>query len=115
MRAIASFGYVGAMRDKASSMSPHVSPQQGPKPIFSAATADGVTTVQTVSAAAQTLPTTPTRERQIAARVKGYCTDRAIFTLLRSTTNELFFSSCDSVAAHFKKSATCQPGRKPAA
>ena len=38
-------------------------PQQGPTPIFSAATAGGRTTVQTVSAAAKTLPTTLTRER----------------------------------------------------
>ena len=37
--------------------------QQGPTPIFSAATAGGRTAVQTVSAAAATLPTTPTRER----------------------------------------------------
>jgi hypothetical protein len=35
----------------------------GPTPIFSAATASGITTVGTVSAAAKTLPTTPTRER----------------------------------------------------
>jgi len=35
--------------------------QQGPTPIFSAATAGGRTTLQTVSAAAKTLPTTPTR------------------------------------------------------
>jgi hypothetical protein len=90
-------------------------PQQGPTPIFSAATADGITTVQTyASAAAKTLPTTQTRERQIAARVKGNCTDRAIFTLLRCTTCELFFSCCDSVAAHFKHAATRQPKRKPA-
>jgi hypothetical protein len=93
----------------ASSMSPHVSPQQGPTPIFSAATAGGIATVQTVSAAAKTLPTTPTRERQIAARIKGYCTDRAIFTLLRCTTDELFFSCCDSVTAHFKNAATRKP------
>ena len=84
--------------------------QQGPTPIFSAATADGITTVQTVSAAATTLPTTPTRD---AARVKGYCTDRAIFTLLRCTTDELFFSYCYSVVAHFKYAATRQPTRKP--
>ena len=31
--------------------------------LISAATAGGITTVQTVSAAAKTLPTTPTRER----------------------------------------------------
>ena len=63
MRAIASLGYDGAMRAIASSMPPHVSPQQGPTPIFSAATADGRITVQTVSAVAKTLPMTPTRER----------------------------------------------------
>ena len=96
MRAIASLGCEGVMRAIASSMSPHATSQQGPTPIFSAATADGTTTVQTVSAAAATLPTTPTRD---AARVKGYCTDRAIFALLRCTTDELFFSCCGSVAA----------------
>ena len=37
--------------------------RQGPTPIFSAATVGGRTTVQTASAAAKTLPTTPTRER----------------------------------------------------
>jgi hypothetical protein len=58
MCAIASLGCEGAMRAIASSMSPHASPQQGPTPIFSAATAGGRTTVQTVSAAARTLPTT---------------------------------------------------------
>jgi len=47
MRAIASLGCEGAMRAIASSMSPHVSPQQGPTPIFSAATAGGRKTVQT--------------------------------------------------------------------
>jgi hypothetical protein len=77
--------------------------------LISAATAGGRTTVQTVSAAAKTLPTTPTRERYIAARVKGYCTHRTIFTLLCCTTDELFFSCCDSVAAHFKHAATRQP------
>jgi hypothetical protein len=51
------------MRAIASSMSPYVSPQQGPTPIFSAATAGGIKTVQTVSAAAKTPPTTPNRER----------------------------------------------------
>ena len=59
MRAIASLGCEGAMSAIASSMSPHVSSRQGPTPIFSAATAGGRTTVQTVSAAAKTLPTTP--------------------------------------------------------
>jgi hypothetical protein len=34
MRAIASLGCEGAMRAKASSMSPHVTPQQGPTPIL---------------------------------------------------------------------------------
>ena len=63
MRAIASLGCEGAMRAIASSVSPHFSPQQGPTPIFSAATGGGRTTVQTASAAAKTLPTTPTRER----------------------------------------------------
>ena len=63
MRAIASLGYEEVMRAIASSMSPHVSPQQGPTPIFIAATAGGIKTVQTVGAAAKTLPTTPTRER----------------------------------------------------
>jgi hypothetical protein len=80
------------MRAIASNTSPYVTPQQGLTPVFSAATADGRTTVQTASAAAKTLPTTPTRERSIAARVKGYCTDRAIFTLLCCTTDEFFFS-----------------------
>jgi hypothetical protein len=64
MRAIASLGYEGVMRAIASSMSPHVSPQHGPTPIFSAATASGKTTVRTVSAAAaKALPATQTRER----------------------------------------------------
>jgi hypothetical protein len=63
MRVIASLDCEGAMRAIASSMSPHVSPQQGPTPIFSAATAGGRTTVQTVIAAAKTLPTTPAREK----------------------------------------------------
>jgi hypothetical protein len=69
-------------------------------------------TVQTVSAAAKTLPTTPTRERKIAVRVKGYRADRAIFTLLRCTTDELFFSCSGSAAAHFKHAARRQPMRK---
>jgi hypothetical protein len=63
MRAIASLGCEGAMRAIASSMSPHVSPQQGPTPIFSAAAVGGITAMQTISAAAKTLPTTSTRER----------------------------------------------------
>jgi hypothetical protein len=109
MRAIASLGCKGI----ASSKMPHVSPQQGPTPIIRAATAGGRTTVQTVSAAAKTLPTTPTHERYIAARVKGYCIERAIFTLLRCTTDELFFSCCDSVATHFKLASTRQSRRKP--
>jgi hypothetical protein len=67
-RAIALLGCEGAMRAIASNMSPYVSPQQGPTPIISAATAGGRTTVQTVSAAAKALPTIPTRERPIAAR-----------------------------------------------
>jgi hypothetical protein len=113
MRAMASLGCEGAMRAKASGMSPHVSPQQGPTPIFSAATACGRRTVQTVSAAAKTLPITLIRERLIAARVRGNCTARTIFTLLRFTIGELFFSCCDSVAAHFKHAATPQPRRKP--
>jgi hypothetical protein len=83
MRAIASLGCEGAMRAIATSMSPHASPQQGTTPIFSAATSGGITTVQTVSAAAKALPTTETRETQIAARANGYYTDRPIFTLLR--------------------------------
>jgi hypothetical protein len=33
-----------------------------------------------------------------------------MFTLLRSTTNELFFSCCESVAAHFKQSAIVSLG-----
>ena len=78
MRAIATLSCEGVMRAIASSMSPHATPQQGPTPILSAATADGITTVQTVSAAATTLPTTPTRD---AARVKGCCTDRAVYLL----------------------------------
>ena len=55
MRTIASLGYEWAMRAIASSMSPHVSPQQGLTPIISAATAGNRTTVQTVSTAAKTL------------------------------------------------------------
>jgi hypothetical protein len=106
IRAIASIGCEGEKRAIASSMSPHAPPRHGPTPIFSAATAGGITTVQTASAAAKALPTTPTRERQKAAGVKGCCTDREIFTLLRCTTDELFFSCCDSVAAHFKHAAT---------
>ena len=46
MRAIASLGCEGVKRAIASSMSSHVTPQQGLTPIFSAATADGITTVQ---------------------------------------------------------------------
>ena len=92
MRAIASLGCEGVMRASLKHVAIRHS-QQGPTPILSAATADGITTVQTVSAAATTLPTTPTRD---AARVKGYCTDRAIFTLSRCTTDELFFSCCDN-------------------
>ena len=110
MRAIASLGCEGVIGAIASSMSSNATPQQGPTPILSAATADSITTVQTVSAAATTLPTTPFRD---AARVKGYCTDRAILTLLRCTTDELFFSYCYSVVAHFKHAATRQPRRKP--
>jgi hypothetical protein len=109
MRAIASLGCERAKRAIASTMSPHVSPRLGPTPILCTATAGGITTVQTcISAAAKILPTTPTRERRIAARVKGYCTERAIFSLLRCTTDELFFSCCDSVAAHFKHASTRQ-------
>jgi hypothetical protein len=64
MCAIASLGCVGAVRTIASSMSPHVSPRLDPTTIICAATADGITTVQTyVSAAAKTLPTITTRER----------------------------------------------------
>jgi hypothetical protein len=63
MRAIAFLGCEGAMRAITPSMSPHVSPRQGPTPMFCAATADGITTGRTyVSAAAKTLPTTPTRD-----------------------------------------------------
>jgi hypothetical protein len=110
MRAIAALGCEGVMRAIASSMSSHVNPQQGPTPILSVATAGSITTVQTVSAAATTLPMTPFRD---AARVKGYCTDRAIFILLRCKTDEFFFSYCYSVVAHFKHAATRQPTRKP--
>ena len=102
MRAIAALGCEGVMRAIASSMSSHVNPQQGPTPILSVATAGSITTVQTVSAAATTLPTTPFLD---AARVKGYCSDRAILTLLRCTTDELFFSYCYSAVAHFKRAA----------
>jgi hypothetical protein len=109
MRAIASLGCEGAMRAFDSSKSPHVSPQQANAPIFSAATAGGIKTVQTVSSAAKTLPTTPARERQIAARAKGYCTNRAILNLLRCITDELLSSCCGSVAAHLKHAATRQP------
>jgi hypothetical protein len=56
MRAIASLGCEGEIRAMTSSMSLHASPQQGPTPIFCAATAGGITTVQTcVGAAAKTL------------------------------------------------------------
>ena len=34
--------------------------------------------------------------------MKGYCTYLEVSTLLRCTADELFFSCCDSVAAHFK-------------
>jgi hypothetical protein len=58
-RAIAPLSCEGAMRAIASSMSPHVSPRQGPAPTFCSAAADGITTVQTcVSNAAKKLPTT---------------------------------------------------------
>jgi hypothetical protein len=67
---------------------------------LTALTAGGITTVYTVSAAAKTLSTTPTCERQTAERVKGYCTDREIFTLHRCTTGELLLSCCDSVATY---------------
>jgi hypothetical protein len=98
------------MRAIASSMSPHVSPRQGPIPTFCAATAGGITAVQTcVSTAAKTLPTIPTRERYIAARAKGFSTDKAIFTLLYCTTEELFFCCCDSAAVHLKHAAKHQP------
>jgi hypothetical protein len=63
MHAIALFGCEDAMRAIASNLSNHAFPQKSPTPIFSAATAGGIATVQTVSAAATTLPTTPTRER----------------------------------------------------
>jgi hypothetical protein len=63
MRAIASLGCEGAMGAIALSMSPHASPQQSPTPTIIAATAGGIKTVQAVSAAAKTLPTTSTRER----------------------------------------------------
>jgi hypothetical protein len=46
-RAIASLDCKGAMRAIAPSMSQHVSPQHGPTPIFCAATAGGLTIVQT--------------------------------------------------------------------
>jgi hypothetical protein len=36
-----------------------------------------------------------------------------IFTLLRCTTDEFFFSCCDSVAAHFKRAVTRQLRHKP--
>jgi hypothetical protein len=62
MRAIALLGFKGEMRVIVSSMLPHVSPRQGTTTIFCAATADGIKTVQTVSAAAKTLPTTSNRE-----------------------------------------------------
>jgi len=64
--------------------------------LISTATAGGITAVQTVSAAAKTLPATPARESLIAARAKRNCTDRAIFTLLCCTTDELYFSCCDN-------------------
>jgi hypothetical protein len=110
MRAIESLGfYRGNARHRLKNVATRL-PQRVPTPIFSAATAGGRTTVPTVSATATTLPTTPARD---AARVKGYCTDRAIFTLLRCTTDELLFSCCGSVAAHLKHAATRQPRRKP--
>jgi hypothetical protein len=63
MLAIASLDCEGAMRAIASSMSSHVSPRQGPTPIFCAATANGITAVQNyVNAAEKTLPTTQARE-----------------------------------------------------
>jgi len=64
MRAVASLGCEGAMRAIASSMSPHVYTRQGSTPTFCAATASGITIVETsVSAAAKALPTIPTYER----------------------------------------------------
>ena len=105
---------VGLRRGNARHRLKHVATRRtpaGPHTDIQCRTADGTSIVQTVSAAATTLPTTPTRD---AARVKRYCTDRATFTLLRCTTDELFFSYCDSVVAHFKHSATRQPRRKPA-
>jgi hypothetical protein len=62
-RAIASLGCEGEIFALASGMSLHITPRRGLTAIFCAATAGGITTVQTVSAAAKTLPTTPTSER----------------------------------------------------
>ena len=88
------------MRAIASNMSPHLSSRHGPTLIYCSETAGGIKTVQTcVSAAAKTLRTTPTCDR----------VNKAIFTLLRCTTDELFFCCCGSVAAHFKNAATRQP------
>ena len=62
MRAIASLSCEVVILAIALSISPHASPQHGPTPTFSVATAGGRTTAQTyVGAAAKTLPTTPTR------------------------------------------------------
>jgi hypothetical protein len=84
------------MRAIASSMSPHVSPQQGPTPTFSAATAGGITTVQTVSAAANTLPTTPTRERYSKSPQESRVTVHIEQYLLCSAAQ---LASCCSLAA----------------
>jgi len=62
-RAVASLGCKGAISAITQNISPHVSPRQGPTPTCCAATAGGISTVETcVSAAAKALPTTPTRE-----------------------------------------------------
>jgi hypothetical protein len=62
MRAMASLGCGGEMRPVASSMclTPPPSPRQGPTPRLCAATAGGITAVQTAS---KTLPTIPTHRK----------------------------------------------------
>jgi hypothetical protein len=112
IRAIASLGCEGAMRAIASSMSPHVSPRQGPTPIFCRNRRRHNNYFKPATAPApprRHYQQPPTSERYIAARVKGWCTEKAIFTLLRCTTNVVFFPCCDSVAAHFKHASTRQP------
>ena len=96
-------------------MSPHVSPQQGPTPTFSAATAGSITTVQTVSAAANTLPTIPTRERYSKSPQESRVTVHIEQYLLCSAAQLASFSS-PTVTASWLTSSKLPPvslGAKP--